>query len=272
MDISEIHKELIPEIQEELSFIAAGYRMEEIGDVIVRLSRYFRALGICHLLESADVNLFRENLVRSGYARRYFLRNSRADGNDRDRYLAIGRTEAFMDSVAAGHLRLAQEIAELSTHEWEPDWEYEDDLCFFLFLHNIIINPRQLSDSQFQEILVRFDKALEGGESLRLEVCKALITKDNENFSAALNELMEAKKELIEEKRERMLEPDPSTYVFWPRSFVSIEGLALIKIAETVGIKVDEEFPLCPWVGRLPTTDQEYKDIFQEIAQARAKG
>jgi hypothetical protein len=271
MDIRDVHKELIPEIQAELLFLAAGYRMEEIGDVFEKLSEYFQALGICHLLESGDVDQFRENLVRSGYARRYFLSKSRAEGNDRDRHLALGRTEAFLDAVAAGHLRLAKDIANLSVETWEPNWEYEDDFCFFLFLHQIIKSPGQLSSPQLEEILTRFENALEGEESLRLEICKALLSRNLEEFRTALNGLMGDKQDLHDEKRDRMLEPEPSSYVFWPQSFVSVEGLALLKIAEVVGVEVEDEFSLCPRLGRLSTANQDYTDFFQEIEQELAR-
>lgn len=268
MDPRDVHQEIIQEIKEEMLFVADGYRMEEIGAVFEKLSRYFQALGICYLLESADVERFRENLVRSGYARRYFLRKSREEGNHRDRHLALGRTESFLDSVVAGHIRLAREIAGLSSERWEPNWEYEDDFCFFLFLHNIVRNPH-LPNPQLEEILARFERALEGGESLRFNVCKVLMSREQEEFISVLNELMEEKQDLFNKKRERMLEPDPSAYVFWPKSFVSIEGLALLKIAETVGIEIGEDFPLCPGIGRLSTTDKDYTDFFYEIERNR---
>lgn len=271
MDTRDIHKLLLPEIEDEILLVAAGYRMEEIGDVFARLSEYFQALGICYLLENADVDQFRENLVRSGYARRYFLRKSLEEGNDRDRHLSLGWTKALLDSVAAGHLRLARDIINLSIETWEPNWEYEDDFCFYQFLQQVVMNPDYLSNPELEEILARFERALEGGDSLRLEVCKALLRREGGNFSAALYELMQEKQEMHDEQRERMLEPGPSTYVFWPRSFVSVEGLGLIKIAEVVGIKIDEDFPLCPRIARFPTSDHDYTDIFQIIERERAR-
>ena len=201
-----------------------------------------------------------------------FLRKSRDEGNDRDRHLALGRTEAFLGSVAAGHIRLAREIANLSIDSWEPNWEYEDDFCFWYLLQQIIRNPDQLLSPQLAEIILRFERALEGGESLRLEVCKALISRETENFRTAINKLMEEKQDLLDEQRRRMLEPEVSTYIFWPSSFVSVEGLALLKIAEIIGIEVESQgFPLCPSIGRLSITDEDYADIFQEIERERTR-
>jgi hypothetical protein len=269
MDPREIHQLIIPEIQEALLFIAANYRVDEIGGVFDKLSECFQALAICHLLETGDIDQFRENLVRSGHARRYFLRKSREEGNTRDHHLALSRTEAFLDSVAAGYIELAKEITELSVQQWEPDWEYEDDYCFFQILHNIIRNPEERHEARFDEAVGRFEKSLEGGSSPRLDVCKALLLDNQDGFIVALNELIEEKQDLDDQQRSSKVEADLSDFTFWPRSFVSIEGLALLKITELVGFQIDDDFPLCPRIARLSTADQDYRDMFQEIEHAR---
>src|SRR5215813_3349285 len=109
MDASEIRDELVPEIKEMLAFVAAGYPIRELGDELEKLSEYFQALGIAYLLEYADQDRFRENLVRSGHARRYFLRKLLEENNVNDHRLALGRTEAFLDALAAGEVGLARE-------------------------------------------------------------------------------------------------------------------------------------------------------------------
>jgi hypothetical protein len=270
MDPRSVHNELVAEIKEELLFVA-GYPATEIGDVFERLSEYFQALGICHILETADPDQFRENLVRSGYARRYFLNNSREQGHTNDRHLALSRTEAFLDSLAAGQLTLAREIAELSIEKWESTWEYEDDFCFFHFLHQITRAPDDLKNPILRGTLSRFEAALEGGESLRLDACNALLRRKAEECETAISGLMEEREESLNGRRERMLERDISVCAFWPRSFVSIEGLALLRIADLLGIHVEGDVPLCPEVARLGLTDRSYQDIFLEIELARPR-
>jgi hypothetical protein len=269
MDPREIHQLILPEIQESLLFFAGGYRMDETGNIFDKLSECFQILAICHLLETGDIDQFRENLVRSGHARRYFLRKSREEGNIRDNHLALSRTDAFLDSVVAGHLELAKEIADLSVQQWEPDWEYEDDYYYLRILHNMVRNPEEKSGAQFEELITRFEKSLEGGSSPRLNVCRALLVDNQDDFIVALNELIEEKQELDDQQRSSKVEADLSDFTFWPRSFVSIEGLALLKIAEIVGFQIDDDFPLCPRIARLSTTDQDYRDMFQEIEHAR---
>lgn len=272
MDPRDVRLELVYAIEDEMLYIASDYPIGEIGDVYKRLSEYFQALGICYILEFANVDKFQENLVLSGYARRFYLKKSYDYSNTTDRYLAISRSEAFLDSLAAGNLRLAREISSLSLIDWNPNWEYEDDFCFFQILYGLLREQNGLSENQTWKIIDRFEAALEGGQAVRLEVCKALIAKDSDRFILAMQELMDEKIQDNHIKREKMLEPNPSTCIFWPRSFISIEGLALLKIAEIIGMPIVEDFPLCPNIARLPTEEKLYSDFFEEIEACKIRG
>lgn len=274
MDPKEIHEVLVPEIKEALLYVAAGYPIRRIGQELEALSEYFQALGICHILETVDFDQFRENLVRSAYARRYFLRKSREESNDADLRLALGRTEAFLDAVAAHHLSLAREIAALSIDTWRPAWEYEEDFCYYLFLQHLILGRDSAAESELHDILIRFDQAVDKGDSPRLDICRALLNRDGDGFHASLITLMEQRREELQNLLERMLEPDPKTCVCWARSFVSIEGLALLRMGALQGIapEPDEELPLCPSLAILSISDRDYVDMFEGIERELARG
>jgi len=275
MDAREIHDGLVPEIKELLTFVAVGYSIRELGDELEKLSEYFQALGIAYLLENADQDRFRENLVRSGHARRYFLRKSREDNNAEDRRLALGRTEAFLDVLAAGQLRLAREIVDLSIEAWHPDWEYEDDFSYYLFLHRLVRANPDATEENLREILATFARALEDGESPRLDVCKAFLDRDTNSLREALVRLMEVRDKEMEKARGRNQEPDPPACVCWARSFVSIEGLALLRVAELIGmtpLEPGEELQLCPGLAMLPVGDRDYLDMLTSIEQELARG
>lgn len=267
MDLRDVREQVIPEIHEKMFFLTAGYPMADTGAVFEELSELFQALGICYLLTAADVDKFRENLVRSGHARRYFLRKSQEEGNDQDRHLAISRSEAFLDSVVAGDLNLARDIEHLSSEVWERDWEYEDDFCFFLFLHKLVKHPVPLSEGELRAILDRFERALEGGISSRLNVCKSLATHDEMAFTETLRVLLVEEQEKFDDKRSSIM---ASRLPFWPRSFVSVEGLALLKIAGIVGMRIDTEFLLCPQEARIPVADNQYVDFFTDLERVLA--
>lgn len=262
MILADIHQQLVFEIKDGLSVVASGVPMEEIGYVFEELSGYFQGLGVCHLLEYADKTEFRENLVRSGYAWRYYLTKSREQDNLNDQHLALSRTAAFLDAIAASDFALAREIARLSITKWEANWEYGDDFYYYSFLHAIVLSGGHLTESELDPILQEFKNALAGADPLRLEVCRYLFTRDGEGFNEIFQNLMEETCRLLDEKRELV---GSDEILFWPRSYVSVEGLALLKIAELLGIQTFADYPLCPSIARLSTTTQNFRDPFREI-------
>ena len=275
MSPKQIHETLLPEIQEMFLRLAAAPPIGKVAEELENFSNYFQALAIAHLLLGADLEQFKIYLTRSGYARRYFLRRSAEERNDGDPRLALGRTEAFFDAVAAGQMELARQIVRLAGETWRPDWEYEDDFCYFLFLHRIAGGLAPAEAPRLREILDRFETALEGGQSNRLAVCRAILESDGEAFQAALDALMDQRREELFHLRERMQEPDPVSCVCWARSFVSIEGFALMRLAELAGVpplEPEAEPPLCPAQGRIGAADAAYEDFFEGIERQLARG
>ena len=267
MDISAVHVALLPEIRERLVLVADGTPIAEIGEVLEELASYFEALGLCHLLEAADVDEFTENLVRSAHARRFFLERSKSDENLDDRHLALSRGSTLLDAMASGDLTLAREIASLSIRDWHPAWEYEDDFCFFHFLNQSLVDATQPLGTAHAATLITFERALEGGKSPRLDVCKALIARNSLAFKDALiDRLNEIEAELDEEREfTYVLEGD---LCYWPRSFVSVEGLALLRLGEAVGLPpIKGELPLCPSLARVPVTSRARRDFFRELTE-----
>jgi len=248
-----------------MTYVGDGTPAAKLGGIYETLSVHFEALGICHLFEFANTDELRENLVRSGQGRRYFLQRSRLEGNDGDRHLALGRTRAFLDALVAGSLPLARDIADLSNEIWNPRWEYEDDFCFYLFLHRIVKQPDPFPTPETHALLERFERSLEGGESTRYEVCKALGARDAVAFADALDALIKEEQARIEVERESTAVHE-GDIVFWATSRISIEGLALLQVAGLLGVRGEREFELCPSLARLPPTEQRFQDLFEEIA------
>ena len=270
MDIRDVREAIVPEIHEGMFFLTADYPMASTGSMFERLSEMFQGLAICHFLATMDIDKFRENLVRSGHSRRFFLRKSQEEGNLQDRYLALSRSEAFLDSLVAGDLQLAREITIFSSETWNKNWEYEDDFCFFLFLQKVVKNPNTLTNQDLRLILEQFEHALEGQASNRLDVCNSLLARDEEAFNKSLYDLLEENSEQFDKKRPTISDMDIESLLFWPKSYISIEGLALLRIAEIVGLQTEGEFPLCPMEARLSILKNYYIDLFSDLERALA--
>jgi len=267
MDLTDVRDLIVPEIYERGLLLTAGYPVTETGKALEEMSELFQALGICQFLLTMDVMGFRINLTRSGQARRYFLRKSAELRNIHDHRLALSRSEGFLDSVVAGDWSLARDIVRLSNWDWNGNWEYEDDYCYFMILHNLVTQPGDSLSANIISLAERFERVLEGAPSPRLDVCRALMLRNEDGFAEGLIGLLDEEKLRNDQKRPAVTE---SQFLFWPRSFISIEGLALLKIAGAAEMTVPSDFFLCPEEARLPDMDGSPSDIFAELDTAIA--
>ena len=198
-------------------------------------------------------------MTRSAHCRRYYLR--RISSHSADHRLAISRTEAFLDAIAAGDLSTARSIADLSPNEWLRDGEYEDDFCYYSFLHSLILHPDR--DDGRERTLLRFESALEDGDSQRLRVCWAMMERSRDAFVECFEALLRDIRDKNDKKRQTI---EDYELTYWPRCFISVEGYALLRMAEILGMGVEgEEFVLCPHLGWLPMGTEATKDLFDEI-------
>lgn len=268
MDIADVHAVIVPEIHERVALVFENHPMARMSSTFEELSSLFEALGLCHLLEFVDLGEFAQNLCRSGHARRYFLRRSHEEGNVDEPQLAISRSRAVLDALVAGDIALASDIAALSGTQWRPDWEYEDDFCFFLFLHRVVLERTgrvAASETVDGDVLDRFEEALEGGQAPRLDLCRALVARDAVDFEEALLRRLDQISQELDIERTTAAVQEDFDVGFWPRSFVSIEGLALLTVGELLGVHVKGDPPMCPRIARLPVQPNSYPDFFAEI-------
>jgi hypothetical protein len=271
MDPRDLRKHLVPEIKEKILTIASGYPIAELGSTFDELGDYLQALAIAALLANEDQEEFRNNLVRGGHARRYFLRRSATEQNTSDRHLAVSRTEALWDSLAAGSANLAAEIVALSIDQWHGDWEYEDDYWYHKIVGSLVLARRrnERGAGGAEQILPRLAAALGDEAEPRYRLCGALVAGDEGLFNEALFELLQRAQARFDKKRDSIVSAEFPESLFWLKSFVSIEGLALIHLASLFGITADEHLPLCPEAGRLPALTRDVFDVFVEVDNER---
>lgn len=268
MDLAPIHETIVQEARELVGVVASAAPLPEIGTVYEDLSDHFRALGICHLLVHADVDAFRENLTRSAAARIDYLRRAQAESLGPCRHRALGRSDALLDALAARSWSQACEIRALSDQDWTPSGEYEDDHAYLAALARVAADQARASDAtDLESACERFERALEGQASTRLDVCRALACADADAYAGAVVSLMTERSEALESAREGR-----ETYdiLFWPQSFVSSEGLGLIQLGGLLGWSLPPRIPLCPDPARFADVCPEYDDVIAAVRAAAA--
>ncbi|RYZ17726.1 MAG: hypothetical protein EOO70_01090, partial [Myxococcaceae bacterium] len=96
------------------------YEADHVSNICVA----YRVLGICALLQKADVEAFAGQLCRSGQARLHLLSLAKTMPLPAER-LPGSDNIGFSDALAAGDLVTARSIGRLSTHRHLEGVEYE---------------------------------------------------------------------------------------------------------------------------------------------------
>jgi hypothetical protein len=263
MNIAKNRADLVQAVKRDMLYFLESPPAAEMGGYCEALSGRFQALAICHFVEHLDLAEFGINLRRSACARRFFLERSGEEGNTHDRFLALSRTEAFFDALVGGSRPLAMDIAAASGAEWNPEWERESDFHYFRFLHLLLLDPRG-EDADQIEALLRVSRASAGKRTARLAAGWALMDGDAKAFRESLETLLEAKCDADRARMRNGLSGDTLT---GPNSLLSLEGLALLRLAHLRGLG-DTAFPrhpLCPRFALLPWTDTPSEDIFRKM-------
>lgn len=236
----------------DIAFWMAGtkdpaYPIEQLGKLSLKVSEKLRALAIIVLLTKGESDRYYHNLIRSGLVWETYLRRCRSEGFHNDHHYASGRYAPFVDAVAAGDFVLARRISELSPEEWRQGHEYEDDYCYAQILHRLI--QETLEENEISGFLARFEAYLDGQPSARLGVCRSLADRSQEHFDEAFAGILdERRNEIAEEKQGGRMEDAHGA----AEQRVFVEGLALLRIAEALGLTTQPDYRYCPSLARSP--------------------
>jgi hypothetical protein len=155
------------------------------------------------------------------------------------------RSSPFFDALASADWAAAAAIATASNRSWVTGEEYEEDFLFPEFLMQSFF--LHLPSAEAGAVLDRWDGALQGSEDHRLGVCRALITHDADGFNASLEAFLTARKDDNDQVAEGSVVPEETlaTAVDF-----SVEGLALVRLAERAGIATKPDYLHVPSIAR----------------------
>ena len=206
---------------------------------------HYQAIGICELLLDAEVDAFFHHLIRGAQVRKWFLEQARTSAGFPERSLRASNGNGIFGAIAAFQWPLARDIAALSPGAWMQEVEYEDDFAHMHFIHRYLASapPTELAD-----IVNRFEKALEGGPSPRLALCKAVLARDPDAGAEAITALIDGHRaELAHMKKFSLYATED---LFLPLSAIYVEGLAWLSLLETAGVVLPGEYTYCPSLAR----------------------
>lgn len=219
--------------------------IEQLGQVCLDVSTKLRAFGIVLLVTRADSSAFGHNLVRSGRVWRTYLTRVGIETAADDHHYCTGRFSPLVDSIAAGEFALARNIARLSPHQLHRGHEYEDDFCYGRLFQLMVQVDRP--ESEVSGVIAQFERYVAGGDNARLAMMHALVRADQEEFDEAFQSLLDANEaEIAARKAGGQLE-EPAVIA---QRRVFVEGLAVLRIAESRGLRTATDYDYCPSIAR----------------------
>lgn len=242
---------LIRELRDHIEFLGEvvdeRHDLTKLGKVCEEFCTYYRALGICLLSGDGNTDGFFHYLIQSALTRRYYLAGIAPLGSGDPAYRRASFLDPVFDAVAARQWRLAEEILGLISHTWSEGEEYEDDFCYADCVRCLVTGD----DGAIQALVLRWTEILEGAADPRLPIVRSLAAREAPGFTEALNRFLrseDAKARAAADPVTGRLVADEAT--FFPNKWVSVEGLALLAIAERRKIQVPEELVGCPPLAR----------------------
>lgn len=269
--LPKLYDELLDEAEDGLATAAYGPDADEAGHLYEGLVDAFEGLAIGKMLLEYDAELFRDRLVYAASARRQFYQVCLRD-EATPLHRARSRTDALFCAITARADAYVRDLVRLSPPGWVPDGEYEDDYCYHAIVSSEV-DPDAADLPDIETLLGRFETALEGASSARIDVCRALAADDPAAFREAFADLLVERATWANELSvSRSDQP-----AFLMSRHVFVEGLALLVIAEGRGWPMPDRYAYCPEPARLGPPTAAPDDLLADIvpmmqANRRSRG
>jgi hypothetical protein len=212
-------------------YLPAALRGEIDFKNLLQMCFRFRQRGMCGFLLDGNPQPFFINLMQSAGVFTALL--PRIDDGQK----VTSHSKPFYDAIGGGFWDCAKRIASASRSTWNKSREYEDDFLFVWFLmQHFFLGASELD---CRAIVTAHEVAAEGEDQAHRDICLAFLEKDGALFDAALTVILGRRAEAVEGFVER--EAMPEEVWSWLRYF-SLEGLALVKLADHAGLPISSEY------------------------------
>ena len=207
---------------------------------------YYQGVGICELPLDAETDAFFHQMIRSAQTRRWLLERCARLPPDQVPDVAIAsNTRGLFAALLARQWGLAADISRLSPATPRLDTEYDDDFWYARALHLILLGAPQ---ADVDAALASFAEALQGDDSPRLDLLRALLDRDAEGAAKGFEALLEERDAKLARLKKQTASRDS---LFKPFSAIYVEGLAWLALLERAGLPTEPDYTCCPALARL---------------------
>lgn len=226
-------------IGENDELVQAVARRDATQEEVLAFCRNYRIAGIGDLFLTATPDALHRRLSQSGRAYAAWL--AATPGSPQAPSLAL----PLFDAIGAADQDAAMAIARAAPRAWAHGEEYEEDFLFVeLVMQRFVLGAPA---AEIEALLTRWETALQGSEDARLDACRALHRGDAQAFDAGLRALLQQRTDDFEERIDAGGVPPE---VEFTEALFSVEGLALLRIAEALKLPTDEDYPQVPSIAR----------------------
>ncbi len=234
-----------------------------LGPLCEEACVYFRTAAIAEVLVGFNSDGFHHMLMRSALTRLYLLGRMPPSEKEASRFCKISRANGFFDALAADRADLAGRIIAVSAHRRNADFEYEDDYAYVRFLYGLLLG----STEEDQQAIIDAWSAAADVPSAKYGVCLALLGRDAGAFCVAFEGLLDWRKSELEAEM-RSLSRDEMAFA--GNRHVYVEGLALLRLADMLGLATEPEYRFCPRETRQPALTPFPDDLYPALPPSAA--
>lgn len=198
----------------------------------------FRMIGICSILLTAGTAEYLKSLCQSAKAFVYFLENKGIED------IVLSQCRPLFDSIACGRTDLVEKMASMLACSFNKDYEYIEDYYYYKYVLQLSCGA---NDALCSSIVREYEEKLEDGEDANFRICKGLDLRDEDCFFKGMRDFLG-----IYEQRFRVeLEAEViSQDLAATEGKLSIEAISLLRLAESRGLNVEEDYLFAPGLAR----------------------
>ena len=215
---------------------------EKFPEALHLATAYAYQLAIAHLLHTGDCREYKTNLLRSAQYRVRLLKQAAQDPAQYQDYSWSYFLAPFFGAIIAGDTDLAKEIATLSVFKENSSFEFHDEYLYSRILYQLVLSDYSASE-QTTSLLGEYLDDWSGEETPRYRAVNALLEKKQIQFEKAIRDLLEAHGDYYSKIGEGLVD---DLVAFSTEQFVCLEAVALVTIANRLGIKTQKHYKGIP--------------------------
>jgi len=236
--IFENTKKMLRDDVEDIPEMEKSNDVDLIEDICSSLlENYYDAALLSYLLDGS-ITSFHDNLYRAARSHLYIIEKQKGINEINWSFIRASNIRSIQCALAIGDMSLARRISKSQTKKLIRPYDAYDYYSYCMTLRSIIEEAPEEALSFFED----FERAREGKREGAAMMLQALLEKESDTFNEAIHVFIDEWQKIARKDDFKDLaggiRPGEET--------ICIQALGFLKLAESLGIKCDRDYPLVP--------------------------